>query len=411
VKAVRAGEGPALALSFLYFLLLLASYYAVRSVRDALVSGLGAVELKFLNTTVFFVMLTITPLFGFLVTHVPRRKLLPAIYAFFAANLLCFAIAFSISDLGAWPARLFYVWLNVFNMFVVSVFWSFMADIWREEQGRRLFGVIAAGGSLGGLIGPALTTLLVTFIGTSGVVLVAAILLSGTVICLLLLGKIANLSGASRTQPTRALHGSSWQGFITVLRSPFLLGIAALVLIGSLTSQFAYNESLRLVREAFVAPEGRAAFFASVDFWTNVVALILQALAVGALTVRLGIVAPLIGLMIVGFFSFGALALSPILMTMAISNVARRSAEFGLGKPARDMLYTVATPQEKYLAKNVIDTVIARGGDVTGAWVYSGLTALGMMLAGFGAISAVAMIGSVIVSLAVVRGYHARGGK
>jgi ATP:ADP antiporter, AAA family len=411
VKGVRRGEWPTLILSFLYFLLLLASYYAVRSIRDALVSGLSATELKFLNTTVFFVMLAVAPLFGLLMTHVPRRKLLPAVYAFFTVNLLCFAIAFTIPKAGAWPARVFYVWLTVFNMFVVSVFWSFMADIWREEQGRRLFGLIAAGGSLGGLLGPALTKLFVESLGTSGIVFIAALLLSGTVVCLLALAKLAFGSNTEQTHPARPFQGSSWQGFIVIMRSPFLLGIAALVLIGSLTSQFAYNELLRLARETFATPETRAAFFANLDFWTNVAALILQAIAVGALTVHFGIIAPLIGLTLVGFFSFGALAVSPILTTLAVSTVARRSAEFGLGKPARDMVYTVATPQEKYLAKNVIDTVISRGGDVSGAWIYSGLVALGATLAGFGALSAVAMIGAVFVSLAVARGYHRRGGK
>ncbi len=407
----RPEERVAVALSFMYFVLLLAAYYAIRPVRDAFLVGLGTAEIKYLVAAVFFVMLAIAPLFGFLMAHVPRRKLLPAIYAFFVLNLIAFAIAFATPGLGAWPARLFYVWVTVFNMFVASVFWSFMADIWREEQGRRLFGFIAAGGSVGGLLGPTLAQSFAKGIGASGVTLLAALMLSGTVVCLLLLAKIAPNNAAQNTQSEKAFSGSSWQGVILVARSPFLLGIALLLVVGVVTAQFSYAETARLAKEAFDSPEARTMFFARLDFWTNVIALILQAGVVGALTTRFGIVAPLVGLAIIAFFAYGALALSPVLMTLGLSNIARRSAEFGVGKPARDMLYTVATPQEKYLAKNVIDTVVSRGGDVVGSWIYSVLTMLGVGLAGFGAISAATMIGATFIALAIAQGYRRRGGK
>ena len=411
MKALRAGEAPALALSFLYFLLLLDSYYVLRPVRDSLVAGLGTAEIKYLLIAVFFGMLAIAPIFGLLMTHIPRRRLLPAIYGFFVVNLLAFALAFAAPNLGSWPARVFYVWLTVFNMFVVSVFWSFMADIWNEEQGRRLFGVIAAGGSAGGLLGPTLAQLLVEHIGNTGLMLFAAALLSGTVACLVCLGQLNKPVVEQTTQNAQAISGSAWQGFILVLRSPFLLGIAALVVIGTLIAQFFYAESTRLAKEAFDTPEARTMFFARLDFWTNVIALGLQAVVVGALTSRFGIVVPLVGLSVIGFFAFGALAFSPILLTLGVSNIARRSAEFGLGKPARDMLYTVATPQEKYLAKNVIDTVFLRGGDIIGGWTYSALTTIGIGLAGLGSIAAAAMVGTLFIALAIARGYHSRGGK
>lgn len=411
MKAVRSGEAPALALSFLYFLLLLAAYYVLRPVRDSLVAGLGTEEIKYLVIAVFIGMLAITPVFGLLMTRIPRQRLLPAIYAFFVVNLLLFALAFATPNLGAWPARVFYVWLTVFNMFVVSVFWSFMADIWNEEQGRRLFGVIAAGGSAGGLLGPALAQLLVEHIGNSGMMLFAAVLLSGTVVCLVSLGQLNKSVAQHKTQTPQAISGSAWQGFILVLRSPFLLGIATLVVIGTLIAQFFYAESARLAKEAFDTPEARTIFFARLDLWTNVIALVLQASIVGILTSRFGIVAPLVGLSVVGFVAFGALAFSPLLLTLGVANIARRSAEFGLGKPARDMLYTVATPQEKYLAKNVIDTVILRGGDMIGGWTYSALTTIGIGLAGLGSIAAATMVGTLFIALAIARGYHTRGGK
>jgi ATP:ADP antiporter, AAA family len=419
VRGVRAGEWPALVLSFLFFFLLLAAYYTIRSIRDSLVSGLGTAELRSLVTAVFFVMLTATPIFGALMTRVPRRRLLPWLFAFFAVNLAAFATAFATLPSSPWPARIFYVWILVFNFFSVSVFWSFMADIWREEQGRRLFGMIAAGGSIGGLVGPALTQTSVAEIGNAGVTAIAAVLLSGTVACLLALRSIAptqlassdSASAATAIVKEAAFSGSVWQGFILVLKSPFLLGIASLVLIGTTTAQFFYSDMARLAKESFESPEARTVFYANLDFWTNAISVVLQALVVGFLTTRFGVALPLVGLAAVGFLAYGSLAISPLLGTLAISTVARRSGEFGLGKPARDMLYTVATPQEKYLAKNVIDTVLSRGGDFVAVWIYSALTFFGIGLAGLGAIAATAMIGAVVIALAIVRGYRKRGGK
>ncbi|MBC7982735.1 MAG: MFS transporter [Candidatus Obscuribacterales bacterium] len=409
--AVNRAERLTLALSFAYFLLLLASYYLLRPVRDGLISGLGTDQVKFLSVVVLISMLAITPLYGALMARFPRAKLLPAIYAFFVVNLLVFAVVFAVPQYSAWATRGFYVWVTIFNMFVVSVFWSVMADIWREEQGRRLFGVIAAGGSLGGLLGPSLAQVFAQRLGHSGLTVIAALLLCGAIVCLLLLGRIARPDAIKKGPSTQAFGGSSWQGIILVLRSPFLLGIAALVIIGSVVAMFAYIETGRLVKELVATPEARTAFFARIDFWTNVVALILQAIVTGLLTKRFGIVAPLVGLAVVSCVSFVALALSPLLFVLAITNVARRASEFGMGKPGRDMLYTVTTPEEKYLAKNVIDTVIYRSGDVLGSWLHTGLIAIGLTLVGISWLAAAALIGAIFVALAVVRGYRTRGGR
>jgi AAA family ATP:ADP antiporter len=409
LKAVRPGELKALAFSFFYFLLLLSSYYVLRPVRDSLVAGLGVEEIKYLVLVVFLAMLAVAPIFGALMTHFPRRRLLPAIYAFFVVNLLLFAIAFATPSIAAWTARVFYVWLTVFNFFVVSLFWSFMADIWREEQGRRLFGAIAAGGSIGGLLGPELASSLAKSAGISGLTLLSALLLSGTVVCMVILGRIAH-SQDGRSQAD-ALSGSSLEGLRLVARSPFLLGISGIILIAVIVAQFAYAETARMAKELIDTPEARTVFYANVDYWTNVTTLILQAIVVGLLTARFGVVAPLLGMVLVGCISFIVLAVSPLLSTLAVTNVARRAAEYGIGKPGRDMLYTVATPQEKYLGKNVVDTVISRGGDFVGGWFYSAATTLGMTLSGLSWLAAAAMVGATFVVLTVVRQYHARGGK
>jgi AAA family ATP:ADP antiporter len=411
VKLPRSGEIASLALSFLYFLLLLASYYVLRPVRDSLVSGIGTDQVKFLSIAVLLAMLAITPLYGALMTHVPRYKLLPAIYAFAVCNLLLFAFVFSVPQWAEMSARVFYVWVMVFNLFVVSVFWSFMADIWNEEQGRRLFGLIAAGGSVGGLLGPTLARTLSADIGNSGLSIVAALLLSGAILCLFLLGRNARTPAIEKNKLTQPLTGSSWQGVLLIARSPFLLGIGALVAIGAIAGIFAYIELGRLAKEAFDTSAARTAFFARIDFWVNASTLVFQAVVVGLLTSRWGIKIPLAGLAIIGCLSFIAVAMSPILAMLAITTVIRRTSEFGLGKPGRDMLYTVTSPQEKYLAKNVIDTVIYRSADVFGSWLHALLVAIGFTLAGLSWVAAAAMGLSLFIALGVVRGYRARGGK
>jgi ATP:ADP antiporter, AAA family len=414
LKALRSSEAATLALSFCFFLLLLASYYLLRPVRDGSVAFLGTDELKYLNLVVLFVMLLLTPIFGALMANVPRRKLLPAIYAFAIVNLLAFAAGFERQEWLDVVTRVFFVWVMVFNMFVISVFWSFMADIWNEEQGRRLFGFIAAGGSTGGLIGPILAQQLVGRVGNGGLVLVAATLLGGALICLLFLSRRQNaerVAAKANAQPKDAFGGSSLQSLRLVFRSPFLLSIAALVCIGAVVAQFAYIETGKLARTIYTTPVELTAFFAGIDKWTNAVTLCFQAIVVGLLTSKFGIRAPLIGMAIIGCLSFIPIALSPTLGVLAVTNIIRRSSEYGLGKPGRDMLYTVSTPQEKYLAKNVIDTLIYRGSDSLGNWLHSLFLVFGITLAGMGWIAG-GMVGlSIFIALGAVRGYYARGGK
>jgi ATP:ADP antiporter, AAA family len=413
LKLRHRGETWALALSFLYFLLLLASYYILRPVRDGLVALLGTDELKYLNLVVLLVMAILTPIFATLMARVPRTKLLPAIYLFAIANLLAFAFVF---ENAAWldmGTRVFFVWIMVFNMFVIAVFWSFMADIWNEEQARRLFGLIAAGGSAGGLIGPMLAQRLAAPIGNSGLILTAAILLAGAMICLIALARRVLSQPGTRTNSSElaAFGGSSLQSVKLVARSPFLLGIAGLVCVGAVVAQFAYVETGRLARSLYATQHELTIYFARIDFWTNAVTLCLQAAVVGLLTSRFGIKAPLTGLAIVGCISFIPVALMPTLGMLSVTNVIRRAAEYGLGKPGRDMLYTVATPQEKYLAKNVIDTLVYRGSDSLGNWLHSALLVLGFSLVGLSWVAVLLMGASIVIAMAVARGYYARGGK
>jgi AAA family ATP:ADP antiporter len=380
--ARRPGESRALALSFCYFALLLASYYMIRPLRDALGAGSGAATIKYLATAVFVATLLLVPAFGWLVARVRRTRLLPLTYAFFALNLVVFGVLFRLDAEDPWVARVFYVWTTVFNLFVVSVFWSFMAEVWREEQGRRLFGVIAAGGSLGGLAGPLLTKGLVGSVGTAGVAFIAAGLLAGTVVTIVLLSREVrgdHTTGAPRLE--QPVGGAVLAGLSRLARAPFLAGIAALVALGSLLGMIVYIEMARLAGAMYTTAAERTAFFSQRDLWVNGSALLLQFLVVGRLSTRFGVRVTLAGTALLAGVVFAGLALVPALGVLVAANVALRSTEFGIGKPNRDMLYTVVDPETKYKVKNVVDTVIYRGSDVVSSWIHGALVAAGATLA------------------------------
>jgi len=406
-------EGRRLALSFGYFALLLASYYMVRPLRDAFGAGSGPTTIKYLASAVFVAMLAIVPLFGWLVAHIRRARLLPLTYGFFVVNLVAFGILFSIEAENPWSGRVFYVWATVFNLFVVSVFWSFMAEIWREEEGRRLFGVIAAGGSLGGLAGPLLTRALVGTIGTSGVAFIAAGLLAGTVIMIVLLARDAGGEGGAGAAAPRldeAVGGSMLAGLSRLVRSPFLLGIAALVALGSLLGMIVYIEMARLAASLYATGAERTAFYSQRDLWVNGASLVLQFLVVGRLTSAFGVRPTLAGSIAAVSLAFVALALAPLAGVLVFVNVVLRAAEFGIAKPSRDMLYTVVDAETKYKVKNVIDTVVYRGSDAVSSWIHDALVAAGATLGGLAAFAAAIAAALVGIAWGVGSGYRRRGG-
>jgi AAA family ATP:ADP antiporter len=408
----RAGEGWALALSFAYFTLLLASYYMVRPLRDGLVAGLDSREIKYLASLVFFTMLAIVPVFGWLVSRVRRQVLVPAVYAFFALNLVGFAVAFALRPDEPNVARVFYVWVTVFNMFVVSVFWSFMADVWREEQARRLFGVIAAGGSLGGLVGPPLTRALVHDVGVAGIALLAALTLAGTLGTILLLERRAADPAAplARVRLNEPVGGAILAGLTRLVRSPFLLGIAALIVLGSTLGMFVYIEMARLVGAQYATAAARTAFFADRDLLVNMLAFVLQFAIVGRLTSWFGVRTTLVATGVLAVAAFTMLGLAPALGALVFANVVLRATEFGVAKPARDMVYTVVDAETKYKVKNVIDTAVYRGSDMTSSWAHGAIAAAGVGLVGFAWLS-VGLAGVLaLVCWAVGTGYRRRGG-
>jgi ATP:ADP antiporter, AAA family len=411
----RADLG-ALLISFVSFLLLLASYYVLRPLRDALAATLGADSIKYLSSAVFFVMLLMVPVFGWLVARVPRLRLVPGLYAFFVLNLAGFALAFgrygTTGTAGVWLARVFFVWVTVFNMFAVSVFWSRMADLWSESQGRRYFGLVSAGGSLGGLIGPLIAHALVAHVAISGLVWISAALLTGALIGLCCFARAtAKTPPVMTAPPMEPSGGAPWAGLWLIGRTPFLAGIALLVSLGSFLGMIVYIEMARLVALTLPGAVQRTAYYSARDLWVNGIALVLQFFLVGQVTRRLGVGAALVasgGVVLAAFVVLGA---DPRLPVLTAVSVILRCAEFGLAKPARDMLYTVLPTAAKYQSKNVIDTALYRGSDMASGWIQSLIGRLGVGLAGWGWIAAGLTVVLTAVAAWVGRGYRRRGGK
>jgi AAA family ATP:ADP antiporter len=384
--AARPGETAAILWSFAYFFCVLSSYYVLRPVRDEMGVAGGVDRLPWLFTGTFVAMLAVTPIFGALAARYPRRTLLPALYAFFIVCILALFVLLRSAVVPAWAPAAFFIWLSVFNLFVVSVFWSFMADVWNEEQARRLFGVIAAGGSAGALVGPAVTAALAAYMRPANLLAVAAALLTGALLCLARLRRwtVAPAAGRAprRSDDDGALGGSALGGLTRLARSPYLLGICAFVLLGTVLATFVYFQQAQIIRAAIADPGRRTRVFAGIDLAVNVLTIATQLFATGPLVARLGLSRMLSFLPALSLAGFAALALAPGAVMLIAFQVLRRAAQYGIAGPSREVLFTVVSREEKYKAKNFIDTAVSRGGDALSGWAFAGLMALGLGITG-----------------------------
>jgi len=372
------GEGTAVRWAFTYFFLLLASYYILRPLRDEMGISGGLSQLPWVFTGTFLAMLVAVPLFGLLTARLPRRRFLPLVYAFFILNLLLFYGAFQNDHWREWAARTFFIWVSVFNLFVVSVFWSFMVDLFSSDQGKRLFGLIAAGGTAGAIAGPILTALLATPLGPVNLLPVSALLLAGAVLCVTRLVHWADRHPSTSTQQTgEPLGGSILAGLTLIVRSPYLLGIALFMLLFTTLATFVYFEQAHIVARSYVESADRTRFFALLDLAVNLLTVLTQIFITSRLLTRLGVAASLALLPLLSALGFALLALTPLLAVLAGVQVFRRAGEYALTRPARELLYTVVDRETKYKAKNALDTVVYRGGDALAGWLFTGLKALG----------------------------------
>lgn len=423
---MRSSEIPALLWSFAYFFCLLAGYYVLRPLRDEMGIAGGVRNLQWLFTATFIVMLAAVPLFGAVVARLPRQRFIPLVYHFFVINVALFWLLLTFDVSKVLVARVFFVWISVFNLFTVSVFWSFMADLFASEQGKRLFGFIAAGGSAGALLGPLLTVGLAAPLGPVNLLLIAALFLELAVYCARRLEAVAALAvtvaasadSAAATPARPAVSGApvaagslggGWiDGIVLLLRSPYLGGIALWVALLSLAGTFLYFQQASIVAAASDDPAVRVRIFAVIDLSIGILTILVQCLATGRLITRFGVGAA--AAFLPGVFAAGFLALgvSPTLAVVIVFQALQRTANFAVSNPAREVLFTVVARVEKYKAKNVIDIVVFRGADAFNGWLFATLRAAGLELAAISLVSLPLMLAWAALAIALGRAQERR---
>jgi AAA family ATP:ADP antiporter len=392
---VRREEGAPLLAAALFFFCVLTALMMLRPVRDALgmQRGIEAIRWLFIGTAV--VTLAVNPVFGWLVSRFRRLVFITSTYVFFALSLIGFwaLIVFTPQAVGETSGQVFYVWFSVFNLFSTMVFWALMADRFTLEQSKRLFGVIAVGGTLGAVAGPWLATVLAEPIGTPQLLLVAAAFLALAVGAAWLVAYLQPRSGTAGAHAGAAVDeravigGSAWEGIRAVLRSRYLLGISMYVLLMTVTATFIYLTRLAMVAALGDTVDEQTRMFAQIDLLTQLVTLALQAVVTGHIMKRFGVAAALVLLPVVVSLGFIGLAMAGSFAVLILFEATFRALQRAVTRPARETLFTVVSREDKYKSKAVTDTFVYRGGDVLGAWTEAGLRALGFALVGLAAVA------------------------
>jgi AAA family ATP:ADP antiporter len=331
-------------------------------------------------------MLIANPPFSALVARLAPVRFISWTYRFFIANLVVFLVLLDNTSgpANAWTGRVFYIWAAVFNLFVVSVFWGFLADVFSSEQSRRLFGFIAAGGTIGGIVGSSLTSALVAQLGRTRLLLISAALLEIAVFSVRRLSRVAR--GLRERSAARgddaAVGGDALSGFVHAVRSPYLLNLTVYMLLFTILSTFLYFQQADIAKRSFTDRSARTAFFASIDLAVNVLTLLVQLLLTGRIIKRLGVALTLTLLPALSVAGFAVLGVAPTLWAVITFQVLRRAGNFAVARPTRETCFTVVPREDKYKAKSFIDTFVYRAGDQIGAWSYAGMGLPGLGLAG-----------------------------
>ncbi len=376
---MTAEERAAALWSFAYFFTLLAGYYVLRPLRDQMGIAGGIKALPWTFTATFVTLLVAQPLYGALVARVRRVRFIPVVYHFFVANLALFWLLMTLDVATVTVARVFFVWVSVFNLFAVAVFWSFMADLFTADQGKRIFGFIGAGGTAGALLGPAITIGLSVPLGPTNLLVVAGVLLELAVFCVYQLEHTANLGQASAPKDER-IGGSAFAGISEIFRSPYLLGVAIWVSLMSFGATILYFAQANIVATTVHGTAAQTRVFASIDLAVGLLTLLTQVFVTGRLLKRFGTGAAAGALPAVYLAGFAYLALVTSLAAIMVFQVVQRWMNFAIANPARQVFFTVVDREEKYKAKNLIDVVIYRGSDALYGWVFDSLQGLGLKL-------------------------------
>jgi ATP:ADP antiporter, AAA family len=392
--------------SFGYFFALLAGYYVLRPLRDQMGIAGGVKNLPWLFTATFVTLVVAQPLYGVLVAKLPRARFIPIVYHFFVANVALFWLLLTLDIAPVIVARVFFVWVSVFNLFAVAVFWSFMADLFTAEQGKRLFGFIGAGGTAGGLLGPVITIWLSVPLGPVNLLIAAAVLLEVAVFCVYRLERAATLQagaqGGVHAEPER-VGGNAFAALSEVIRSPYLLGVGGWVSLLSFGATIVYFAQANIVAATVHGAGAQTRIFATIDLAVGLLSLATQLLATGQVLKRFGTGIAAGALPAVYVIGFAALFLAPTLAVVVTVQVAQRWMNFAIANPARQVFFTVLARGEKYKAKNLIDVVVYRGSDALYGWIFDSLQALGLKLGGIALVALPIAAGWLILSTVLGR--------
>jgi AAA family ATP:ADP antiporter len=370
----------------------------------------GVKNLPWLFTATFVTLLVAQPLYGALVARLPRARFIPIVYHFFAANLLVFWALLSFDAETAVVARVFFVWVSVFNLFAVAVFWSFMADLFTSEQGKRLFGFIGAGGTAGALLGPIITIWLSVPLGPVNLMIAAVIFLELAVFCVYRLER--NVVTREQAQaPTESIGGSAFAAIPELVRSPYILGIGVWVALLSYAATIIYFEQAHIVSEAVKSAGLQTRIFASIDLAVSLLTLVTQLFITGQVLKRVGPGVAAAALPMVYIFGFAVLAVMPTLIVVVTVQVVQRWMNFAIANPARQLFFTVVTREEKYKAKNLVDVVVYRGSDALSGWIFDTLQGLGLKLGAIALCSLPVVAGWAVLSLALGREQEKRSAR
>jgi AAA family ATP:ADP antiporter len=384
--ALRRAERHAVALACLCNFVLLGSYYILRPVRDTVATVVGVDRLQNLFTATFIGTIVASALYAALASRVRLTRLLPGVFWFWLLNVVAFMLLFRLTPQSAWLGAAYYVWFSVVNLFMVSVFWSLMVDVFSPDQATRFFPLIAAGGALGAIAGPLATRLLVGALGLSGLMSLAA---AGFAVVIVLVHSLmrakARLPGRAGTEVSsleQTLGGGAFEGFAKLIKSSYFLNQALFILLMTWVNTVAYFCQTDLVAHSFSAVTERAQALADIDLVVNIGTAAILLLGLGRFMRRFGVTATLILNPIFMVLAFAAAVFSPTLIMIQGLQIVRRVAQYAIARPSREVCFTVVEQTSRYKAKSVIDTVVYRFGDLSSAWVQTGLSSLGYGLEG-----------------------------
>jgi AAA family ATP:ADP antiporter len=381
---IRKGELPRVALCGAAFFLILCSYYILRPVRDEMGVQYGADKLHWLFTGTLLLTLLAVPFFGWIVRHLPRKAILPVVYAFFICNLLGFYWAFSVGTITLTGAGIFFVWLSVFNLFAISLFWSVVSDTFTKEESHRLYGYIAAGGTAGALAGPAITAMMARHVQTATLIGLAAVLLVAAAVCMAVMRarsqQQSNLVRQGNTQEDsiKPIGGSLFAGIPLTLKLPSLRGIALLIICYTAVSTTLYIELVDLVGQTYSSSGDRKAFFAKIDLTVNCIALLFQMLGTRFIVQRFGLRLGLSAVPLMMLACLATLSVWATAIAFAAVQVLHRAAEYAVTRPGREMVYTTVNAESRYKAKSFIDTAVYRANDAASAWLIAAVRSMGL---------------------------------